>query len=154
MRLAILTTVLALSPVAASASGGISCSAEEGGVTFELGGGVARGMGAPLFSFQGTLEIAGTDVAADLGTTEFSREHVAQYWLDGEDLRLLVYRERDGDAPHGYVELTIRTKARPGDDGEGLYDGDYEAVLYDTSDAASAEGRTATFAGKVSCFAE
>lgn len=154
MRRVFLALVVALSPVAAFASGGVSCSADDGGVTFELGGGVSRGMGAALFSFGGTLQIAGKDIAADLGKMEFAREHIAQYWLDGEELRLVLYREREGDKPHGYAELTIRTKARAGDDGEGVYDGQYQAVVYDADQGDNGEGKTVTFAGKVSCFAE
>lgn len=138
----------------AFASGGVHCSADADGVTFEAGGGVSRGLGTALFSFDGKLEIAGKDIAADLGKTEFTREHVAQYWLDGEDLRLLLYREREGDKPHGYVELTIQTKARAGDDEEGLYDGRYTLSVFDTAADDSAEGVTARRVGDVTCFAE
>lgn len=153
MRLVVLTSVLAWSASAAFASGGVNCSADADGVTFEVGGGVTRGMGGPLYSFEGMVEIADKSVAADLAKTAFARDHVAQYWLDGEELRLLLYREREGDKPHGYVELTIETMARPGDDEEGMYDGQYQLAVYDTQQGSS-EGKTVTFAGKASCFAE
>jgi len=123
-------------------------------VTFEVGGGTSRGMGAQLFSFEGKLELADKAIAADLGKTTFAREHVAQYWLDGEELRLLIYREREGDKPHGYAELTIRTKARPGDDGEGHYDGRYELTVFDMTDENGGEGVTVRRDGAVTCFAE
>ncbi len=154
MRRVFLASVVALSPVAAFASGGVNCSADADGVTFEAGGGVSRGMGGALFSFQGMLEIGGKDIAADLGKTEFAREHVAQYWLDGEDLRLLLYREREGDKPHGYVELTIQAKARPGDDSEGMYDGRYAVTVFDMTDENGGEGVAARREGAVTCFAE
>ena len=121
--------------------------------SFEVGGGVTRGMGGPLFSFEGELEVAGEDIAADLGKTGFAREHVAQYWLDDEDLRLLLYREREGDKPHGYVELTIETKAR-GDDGEGFYDGRYELTVFDATQENGGEGVTLNREGDVVCSAE
>jgi hypothetical protein len=138
----------------ALASGGMHCSTDADGVTFEVGGGVTRGMGGPLFSLEGTLEIADKAIAADLGKTSFAREHVAQYWLDGEDLRLLLYREREGDKPHGYVELTIETKARAGDDGEGFYDGRYTLSVFDMTEENGGEGVTVTRAGDVACSAE
>lgn len=138
----------------AFASGGVNCSAAADGVTFELGGGVSRGMGAALFSFDGKLEIAGDAIAADLARTAFTRDHVAQYWLDGEDLRLLLYREREGDKPHGYVELTIETKARPGDDGAGIYDGRYAVRVFDMSDGNGGEGVIVDREGDVECFVE
>lgn len=77
-----------------------------------------------------------------------------QYWLDGEDLRLLLYREREGDKPHGYVELTIETTARPGDDGEGFYDGRYSLSVFDITDENGGEGVTVTREGVVVCSAE
>ena len=58
-------TILACQP--AFASGGVHCSADADGVTIDVGGGVTRGMGGPLFSFEGTLDIADKSVAADLG---------------------------------------------------------------------------------------
>lgn len=138
----------------AFASGGIHCSAEAGGLSFDVGGGVTRGMGGPLFSFEGEVTIAADDIAADLGKTAFAREHVAQYWLDGEDLRLLLYREREGDKPHGYIELTIETKARGGDDGEGFYDGRYEFTVFDMTNENGGEGVMVKREGDVVCSAE
>lgn len=154
MRTTLTTMLVMLASQPALASGGMHCSTDADGVTFEVGGGVTRGMGGPLFSLEGTLEIADKAIAADLGKTSFAREHVAQYWLDGEDLRLLLYREREGDKPHGYVELTIETKARAGDDGEGFYDGRYTLSVFDMTEENGGEGVTITRAGDVACSAE
>jgi hypothetical protein len=149
MRAALFLVALACQP--AFASGGLHCSADADGVTFEVSGGVTRGMGSPLFSFEGVVEIADKAIAADLAKTAFSRKHVAQYWLDGEDLRLVLYREREGDKPHGYVELTVTTKVRAGDDGEGFYDGRYALSVFDTTDN---NGVAIDREGAVSCSAE
>ena len=138
----------------AFASGGIHCSAEAEGVSFDVGGGVTHGMGGPLFSFEGEIAVVADGVASDLGKTSFAREHVAQYWLDGEDLRLLLYREREGDKPHGYVELTIGTKARGGDDGEGFYDGRYDLIVFDMTNENGGEGVMVKREGDVVCSAE
>lgn len=154
MRAVFLTLIFALSASTAFASGSVHCSADGSGVTIDVGGGVTHGMGGPLFSFEGEVTVAGDGIAADLGKTAFAREHVAQYWLDGEELRLLLYREREGDKPHGYVELTIRTKARPGDDGEGFYDGSYELTVFDMTNENGGEGVTVTRDGEVVCSAE
>lgn len=152
MRTALVLVALACQP--AFASGGLNCSADADGVMFEVSGGVTRGMGSPLFSFDGRLEVADKAIAPDLARTEFARDHVAQYWLDGEDLRLLLYRERQGDKPHGYVELTITTKARGGDDGEGMYDGRYVLSVFDVTDEDGGESVTFSREGDVECFAE
>jgi hypothetical protein len=153
MRLTQGIVVLLLSTAAASASGGISCSADDAAAKFELMAGVTRGMGGPVFSFQGDVEILDQTVAEDLRKLSFERSHLAQYWLDGEELRLLLYRERDGDKAHGFVELTIRTKVK-GEADEGVYDGTYELQVFDTGDSSSAEGKTQSFPGTVSCFVE
>lgn len=154
MRTKLLLLVMALASQPALASGGLHCTADGEGVSFDVGGGVTHGMGGPLFSFEGTLEIADKAIAADLARTGFAREHVAQYWLDGEDLRLLLYREREGDKAHGYVELTIETKARGGDDGEGFYDGRYALSVFDTTNENGGEGVSVEREGDVTCSAE
>ena len=154
MRREIMLLLAVLAGQPAFASGGLHCSADADGLILEAGGGVTRGMGAALFSFEGKLEIAGKDIAADLGQTAFAREHVAQYWLDGEDLRLLLYREREGDKPHGYVELTIETKARGGDEGEGFYDGRYVLSVFDMTKENGGEGVTVGREGDVVCSVE
>lgn len=150
MRAAITAFVLLSGLLPAAASGGLDCTAKDKKVEFELNGGVTRGMGSPIFSFQGTVTINDKSVAADLRETSFSMEHVAQYWLDDKDLRLDLYRERSGDKPHGYVELVLYTRPQ-GDEGE--YKGTYEVVVYDGV-ADNAEARQAKFKGEVGCFVE
>ncbi len=154
MRLLVAVAVFLMCAGGASASGGISCEAKDKAVSFDVSAGVSRGLGAAIFSFDGTVAILDKKIADDLATTKFERDHVAQYWLDGEELRLLLYREREGDKPHGYVELQVVTKARPGDDEEGLYAGRYQLSTYDTVDENTVEALTSSYEGDVSCFVE
>lgn len=150
MRVLAGIVVLLISAGAACASGGLDCSAEDAKVAFTAHGGVTRGMGGPLFQFEGVVEIKDKSVADDLRKTVFQMPHVAQYWFDAEDLRLDLYREREGDKAHGYVELVIRTKVA-GD--EGGFEGSYELSVYDGG-GDSAEAKEAKFEGKVSCLTE
>ncbi|MBX3582020.1 MAG: hypothetical protein KF810_09005 [Rhizobiaceae bacterium] len=152
MRILVAVAVFSMCAGGASASGGINCEARDKAVSFEVSAGVSRGLGAAIFSFDGKVTIKDKKIASDLVNTKFERDHVAQYWLDGKELRLLLYREREGDKPHGYVELGIVTKAKPGDDDDGIYGGDYTLSVFDTSN--SDEGLTVTRKGKVSCFVE
>ena len=148
MRLgaAMVMAVLASGP--AMASGGISCEADDGNARISTSGGVSRGMGGALFSFDGSLEVNDPEIAEDLRKVEFAREHVAQYWLDGDGLKLKLYREREGDAPHGYVEATILS-ATSGED-----TGSFRIEVYDMTDVTDGEAKTASLSGKISCFAE
>lgn len=150
MRLPMIAICLLAGVVQATASGGLSCETDDKAVKFLVESGITRGMGGPLFNFRGTLEVKDKRVAADLRKTEFAQPHVPQYWLDGKNLKLLIYREREGDKPHGYVELAIETKAVD----EGTYNGPYRLTVFDMTDDNSGEGKTFEFKGKTSCFVE
>ncbi|MCO5080374.1 MAG: hypothetical protein M9955_01810 [Rhizobiaceae bacterium] len=150
MRAKIAAIAILSSIVPAAASGGLGCTAKDKKVAFELNAGITRGMGSPIFSFDGKVEIRDKGVAADLRKTAFKMDHVAQYWLDGKELRLDLYREREGSKPHGYVELVLYTKAK-GDENE--YAGTYELIVYDTV-GDNVQAKQAKFKGKVGCFVE
>lgn len=136
---------------AAMAAGGMSCETVEDGVVLSLEGGVTRGMGGALFSFAGKAELSGEAIAEDFRAIVFEREHVAQYWLDGETLGLVLYREREGDAPHGYVQLTVRADAV---EPHAEYSGSYSVSVYDMTDATDSEAKTEAFEGRITCSVE
>ncbi|MBL8581744.1 MAG: hypothetical protein JNL61_05880 [Rhizobiaceae bacterium] len=149
MRMVLIVGALAIAgPV--QASGGLNCEAKDKAAELSISSGITRGMGSPLFNFNGDVRVAGKKVAADLARTTFGDDHVAQYWLDGEDLRLVLYRERDAGKPHGYVEVTILANAA-GE--ENTFAGDYAITIYDGVDGTS-EGRTVNLGGRVDCFVE
>jgi hypothetical protein len=149
VRTFLLVAALALTPAAALASGGVNCSTEGKDVQFDVGSGVSRGLGEGFFQFAGKLTIKAKGVPADFAEVTFEQSHLAQSWLDAKDLRLRIYRERE-TGQHGYVELTILTKAK-GDPDEGLFEGRYDLTVYEVADP---EGKTRKFSGKVSCTAE
>lgn len=134
----------------AFASGGLSCKVEDKAVRLTIESGVTRGMGSPVFNFRGELEIVDAAVADDLRKTPFDAAHLAQYWLDGEELRMIVYRERESDKPHGYVEAVVKTKAGE----EGNYDGVYSITVFDMTGATGGDGKTINIGGDISCFVE
>ncbi len=132
----------------ARASGGISCDAGGTGVTVAFGGGVTRGMGSPLFSFDGEASVKDNSVASDLQSVKFELANVAQYWLSGNELKLVLYREREGDKPHGYLTVTVETNAVD----EGSYSGTYSLSTYDTTGAGEPKEYAAD--GAIECFVE
>lgn len=146
-----LAAALAVGTAPASASGGLSCSAGDKGVAIELEGGVTRGMGGPLFSFSGEVTIKDEAVAADLRRTKFELAHVAQYWLDGKDLRLGLYRERDAEKPHGYVQVDVMTQ-NPGEPDEGMYEGTFTLTAWDTT--GDGDPKEFHAEGEIECFSE
>lgn len=150
MKTVCLTLALAIVAGEAFASGGLSCETEKGETRIELGGGVTRGLGGPLFNFRGSAEVTDAAVADDLKRTSFEQEHVRQYWLDQNELRLGIYREREADKEFGYVELVVMTKST---DEEGTFAGDYVLTVSDMT-GQSSEAKTKTFKGELSCFVE
>lgn len=150
MRTIICVAMLLSSASAAFASGGIWCNVDDKAVMFDVGAGVTRGMGGPTFNFRGDLEIKARPVGDDLRKTVFEDSNLTQYWLDGKELRLNIYREHQLADTYNYVELTILTKTSD----EGVYDGQYTLAVYDKSADTDKDGKTVELTGKVSCGAE
>ena len=133
----------------AAASGGFSCEADDAQARIMIQSGVTHGMGSPVFNFRAEAEVKGGEVADDLRKTDFGDEHLAQYWLGDGELKLVLYRERDGDKAHGSVEIVVRTKL----DEEGGAKGTYEVSTFDVpADGGDAKESRAT--GEVSCSVE
>jgi hypothetical protein len=134
----------------ALASGGLSCDASDETVEIAIQSGITRGMGSPLFQFQGEIEIRNPAVSDTLRKTTFGREHVPQYWIDDKGLKLLLYRETE-TGPHGYVEIEIITGH---DEDELTWDGEYAVTVSDVSDKGPSQPDFFEFSGPISCFVE
>lgn len=134
----------------AMASGGISCSVDDSKARLELNGATSRGMGGAFFSFGAELTLADPQINADLRKIAFERVHLAQNWHDEKELKLRLYREREGDKPHGYVELLIETELSE----EGIFKGRYVADVYDMTDAKDSMAKTVKIEGAMECMAE
>ncbi|MBX3578825.1 MAG: hypothetical protein KF723_16635 [Rhizobiaceae bacterium] len=154
MRFILAALALALTASAASASGGIGCEASDKAVKLTIQSGVTRGMGSPLFQFQAQADVLDPKAPKHLQQTAYTDENVSQYWLDGESLKMVLYRETEGDLPHGYVMVTILTTTSDNPDDEGIYKGEYFISLYDVGTDASAEALQIEHSGTVSCFVE
>lgn len=134
------------------ATGGFSCSVDDGNLQLEVASPLGRGMGAPIINLtaDGLVKLKGTPV--DLSKLELSK-NLVHSWMLHPDVKLHFYTERANDKPHGYVELVIAAKDT-GDE-EGTADGQYElTVFYTEPPADKAEGATLKASGKVSCFVE
>lgn len=139
--------LLALSALPAAASGGFDCQASDGKVKLAIAGAVSHGMGGRPFNVEGTVEVLKAKVAEDFRKVAFTGGDLAQNWLDGRELRLLFYREREGDKPHGSVEVTIRTKAEDEIDFAGTY-------MVEVYEADAGSDAKVTLKGKVLCSVE
>ena len=150
MRLLLPFLLVLASTFAASASGGLSCTVDDANLDLSVDAGVTRGMGGPVFALDGKAELRDQGITGDLRSIAFERAHLAQYWLDGRELRLLLYRERAGDTPFGLIEIVLLTSMVE----EGVYDGRYQVAVSDMTGDTTGEGRRWDFEGAVSCFVE
>jgi hypothetical protein len=151
MRIFLASCLTLLGLASAHASGGLSCEASDKTVKLALEAGVSRGAGSGFFSFKGELEVLAPGVPKDFRNLEFSKEHLTQQWLDNRNLKLHVYRERDGE-PHGSVDLVI--EAWPKKDAEDLeFRGGYTLTIFDVP-KGNGEGKTTVLKGRVTCLGE
>lgn len=148
MRNFLSVVTILVSAVPALASGGASCANDGGDVAIDLSAGITHGMGGPVFSLTASVD-AKAEAAADLRKGSFAKENLAQYWLDDKEMKLLLYRERDGAGEFGSVELLIVTKPVGDDIG---YNGTYKLTLSDMT--GGGEGKNTTLKGKVICSVE
>ncbi len=104
-------------------------------------------MGGPVFSLTGNAVLKDETIAKDLRDRSFGKEHLAQYWLLEDDLRFVLYAERDGAGPFGSLEIVVTTTG----DGEGSYGGTYRFAGTDMTG-----GTQEDFAGtgKIDCSVE
>ncbi len=148
MRFVILAAALAAA-APAHASGGLWCDNVSGPVKISIQSGVTRGMGFPVFDLRASSEIDDATIGKDLRKISFEGAHLPQYWFHGENLNMMLYRERDTEI-FGSVEITILTKAG-GDDIE--YNGIYSFTAYDAG-GNNGQGSTVTHTGEISCGVE
>jgi hypothetical protein len=140
--------LLTLGAAPAHASAGLSCEASDKAVKLSVEAGISRGLGDDVFSFKGTLEILSANAPQDFRKAEFGKGNLTQRWLDSRNLKLRIYRERDGE-PHGYVDIVI--EAWPKKDSEDLeFRGGYLLTIFDVP-KAGADGRTTTLKGRINC---
>ena len=143
--------ILAAQSSAALATGGFSCEVDDKNLKLDVSSALGSGMGAPIINLkaESTVKLKGTP--ADLVKLDLSKSLVHS-WMDSPDLRLYFYSEREGEKPHGYVEIIITAKY-VGDEGEAK--GNYRLTAFYTEPPADkTEGTFLKAKGKVSCSVE
>lgn len=154
MRLQVLQAGLFLmaAVMPAAASGGLDCSIKDKSVIFTLNSGVTHGMGSPTFNLKAELKLLKKGIVEDFRAVALDDGNRPQYWLDDKELRLIFYREREGNGPFASVELEIRAKAA-GDDA-GTYNGTYKLTGDGVQGTDGAQSERLMLKGKVSCSVE
>ncbi len=135
----------------ALATGGFSCTIDDKNLNFTADAALGSGMGAPILNLRAQSDVKLKTVPADLVKLDLSKSLVHS-WVESLDFKLYFYSEREGDKPHGYVEIVITAKYA-GDEGDAK--GNYRLTVFYTEPPADAvEGTYLKAKGKVSCFVE
>ena len=77
---------------------------------------LGAGMGAPILNLRAQSEVKLKTAPADLVKLDLTKSLVHS-WVESPDFKLYFYSEREGDKPHGYVEIVITAKYA-GDEGD------------------------------------
>lgn len=139
-------TIFMLLMLPAHAAGGLACTYQDENAQLVLNSGVTHGMGRQLFSFSGNLNLQNQRVPDDFHEITFESDHIAQYWFDDREFRLVLYRERVPERAHGYVQVTVITRTT---NEVGLYTGEWIAEVFDTEPSVQLR-----LGGNVTCSAE
>ncbi len=146
---AVALTVAAVSP--AQASGGLWCTIDDANVKMDIESGVTRGMGGPIFNFRASAELLVKDVAPDFAKLTLDG-NLVHSWIDRDETRLLLYTERQGDAPFGSIEITIETM---GDREEAVdIKGKYEVSYFEAERQKGEADGFIRLTGDVTCGGE
>lgn len=148
--LAAAAVLIGFSAGSAFATGNLGCAIDDATMDLNIESVITHGLGEPIVSLRGELKLKDRAASDLFGVTEFDGTHVAQYWLEGTDLRLLVYRDLDAKTAHGSAELTIKTQAI---DDEGGFEGRYRLSVFYKLDGDAGDGHTIERDGKIGCFA-
>lgn len=133
----------------AHATGNFLCEIDDPSLKFTAESTFSHGLGERFMNFGATGAVQLKDAAKDLADLKFDSEQLVHHWFAGDDLKLHIYREREGEAAHGYVELIVETKLKPDD--ETVFEGTYKLEVYDTGKQKDGEALKLEAEGKASC---
>jgi hypothetical protein len=153
VRPLVLGLVVGLSAATAGhAAGAFDCSGGSGAFHIEATLAVGPAAGGPIANAGGRLDILTRRLPSDLETVTLDREALVHHWLEGDQVNLHFYKERDAGRPFGYVEAVITTRKQG--KGEADYAGRFRlkvSYLKKDGDATPVEFMTT---GWVHCAAQ
>jgi hypothetical protein len=150
MKSWLLVAALLALPVTASATGGLGCAIDDKNAKLDFEAIFSYSDIGGLFQIRGELNVKDARVYKTLKTFAFDGAELKQQWFRGNDLKLMIYRESEGDGvPHASVKLIIEA-TRPADEEFG-YTGRYALTIEPAVEGNNSEAFTLT--GDVGCSA-
>lgn len=129
-------------PATASATGGLDCGIDDKNVKLEFEALFSYSDIGGLFQIGGTFESKNPKTYKTLRKFDLTGADVRQQWFRDRQLKLMIYRETEGDGvPFAFVKLIIEAEQPEGED--FAYAGTYKLT----------ESQAFTVEGKVGCSA-
>lgn len=132
------------------ATGNLGCSVDDAAMELNIESVISYGFGEPIVSLRGEIKLKDKAALEHFGTIEFNRNQVSQYWLEGSDLRLYIYRDLEVKSVSGSLDLVIKTLSV---DDEGGFEGRYRLEVSYRGDADTGESQKIEKEGPITCFA-
>lgn len=145
-----LCAIIACVPATASATGGLGCSIDDKNVNFTFESIFSYSDIGGLFQIRGELESKDKRTYETLRKFALDGSELKQQWFRGNDLKLMIYRETEGDGvPFASVKLIIEATKPPEEEFE--YKGKYALTVEPATEGS--ESQAFTVEGPISCSA-
>ena len=137
-------------PGIASATGSLGCSIDDKNLNFVYEGLFSYSDIGGLFQIRGEMETKDKRAHKTLKKLTLDGTELKQQWTRNKDLKLMIYRETEGDGvPFASVKLIIEATQPPDED--FAYAGKYELTIQPAPEDGG--GDAITVEGKVECSA-
>lgn len=144
----ILLAGLVALPGTASATGGLGCGIDDKNAKLEFESLFSYSDIGGLFQIRGVLESKDKRTYAALQKITLEETDLKQQWFRGDDVKLMLYRETEGNGvPFASVKLIIEANKPPEEDFG------YEGKYWLTVQPAGGDAEAFTVEGKVGCSA-
>ena len=148
-RTGLLTALIFAAPAAASATGGLGCGIDDKNLSFDFESLFSYSDIGGLFQIRGEMEVKDERVYKMLRKFALDGSELKQQWFRGNDLKLMIYRETEGNGePFASVKLIIEATKPPEEDFG--YEGKYTLSV---APGTEGESQSYTVEGKVGCTA-
>ncbi|QUR65783.1 hypothetical protein [Mycobacterium spongiae] len=134
-----------LGPATASATGGFDCRIDDNNLELDFTGSYGRSIPS-IHTVSGEFQSKDARTSKSLREFRLRSSDLLQQWWQGNDLKLLIYRETQGENPFASVELIIETSQLPSDDSR--YAGNYTLTMWPPVDGGADPG---VVEGEVGC---
>ena len=136
-------------PGPAVATGGLWCNADDATLTLAVQSGLGHGIDQGFLRFSADLQIKLDGVPADFRKLHLGKDGISQSWLDNDEFKLRLYRQRER-GPSGYVVIDLATKAAA----EGDYRGRYTLTVFAMEASTASKPKSWEQSGAVTCSAD